>query len=93
MTTQADLFLGVPARFAHLVHADRTDYLLSILRDGRWHTAKELRVYGFSDRELRELVENSQGQILSFPGSPGYKLFELATIDEIDQNTSFEWAT
>ena len=29
------------------------EYLSSILRDGRWHTAKELKVYGFSDRELR----------------------------------------
>ena len=61
------------------------EYLLSILRDGRWDTAKELKVYGFSDRELRDLVENSDGQILSFPGSPGYKLFDHVTIDEIEQ--------
>jgi len=61
------------------------EYLLSILRDGRWHTAKELKVYGFSDRELRDLVENSDGQILSFPGAPGYKLFDHVTIDEIEQ--------
>jgi len=65
--------------------AGRYSYLLTILHDGRWHTAKELKVYGFGDRELRELVESSDGQILSFPGSPGYKSFDHATIDEIDQ--------
>lgn len=60
-------------------------YLLSILRDGRWLTAKDLKVYGFTDRDLRDLVENSEGEMLSFPGSPGYKPFEHATVDEINQ--------
>jgi hypothetical protein len=64
----------------------RLEYLLSILSDGRWHTAKELRAHGFRERELRDLVEHSEGQILSFPGSPGYKAFDHATIDEIDQS-------
>ena len=64
---------------------ERSNYLLSILRDGRWHTAKELKVHGFSDRELRELVEKSDGQIFSFPGSPGYKLFDFVTEDEFGQ--------
>jgi hypothetical protein len=59
--------------------------LLSILRHGRWRTAKELKVHGFTDRELRELVENSDGLIFSFPGSPGYKLFDFVTEDEFGQ--------
>jgi hypothetical protein len=61
-------------------------YLLSILRDAKWHTAKELKVYGFTDRELRELVENSDGKVFSFPGSPGYKLFDFVTEDEFLQS-------
>lgn len=61
-------------------------YLLLVLRDGRWHTAKDLKVYGFNERQLGELVEISEGQILSFPGSPGYKSFEHATVDEIEQS-------
>jgi hypothetical protein len=65
--------------------AQRLDYLLSILRDRLWHTARDLKVYGFTDRELRELVEHSDGRILSFPGSPGYKLFEAATLEEFQQ--------
>ena len=56
--------------------------LLSILGDRRWHTAKELKVHGFGDRELRDLVENADGRVLSYPGSPGYKLFEAATLEE-----------
>ena len=60
-------------------------YLISILRDARWHTAKELKTYGFDERQLRELVENSEGQIFSFPGSPGYKSFDYVTEDEFQQ--------
>jgi hypothetical protein len=69
---------------------ERSDYLLSILRDGRWHTARELKVYGFSDRELRELVENADGQVFSFPGSPGYKLFDSVTEEEFGQCASLK---
>ena len=65
---------------------EQLNNLLSVLRDGEWHTARDLKVYGFSDRELRDLVENSEGRILSFPGSPGYKSFDHATIDEIEQS-------
>jgi hypothetical protein len=64
--------------------------LLNILRDGRWHTARELKVHGFSDRELRELVENADGQVFSFPGSPGYKLFEAVTEYEFSQCASLK---
>ena len=61
---------------------DRLAGLLAILGDRRWHTARELKIHGFTDRELRLLVEHSDGRILSYPGSPGYKLFEAATLDE-----------
>jgi hypothetical protein len=69
---------------------DQLAYLLSILRDARWHTAKELRTYGFNDRELRELVESSDGQVFSFPGSPGYKLFDFVTEEEFVQCSSLK---
>lgn len=65
-------------------------YLESILRDARWHTAKELRTYGFADRQLRELVENSDGRVFSFPGSPGYKLFDFVTEEEFAQCASLK---
>jgi hypothetical protein len=66
------------------------EYLISILNDTRWHTARELKVYGFNDRELRALVEISDGQIFSFPGSPGYKLFDFVTEEEFVQCASLK---
>ncbi len=68
--------------------AARLGELLRTLRGRDWITAKELKVHGFSDRELRDLVEHSEGQILSFPGSPGYKLFDEATLEEIASSGS-----
>ena len=67
LLNQAELPLFRPVRpFTPLTFR----FLLSILSDGRWHTARELKVYGFSERELRLLVEDSEGLIFSFPGSP-----------------------
>lgn len=64
--------------------------LISILRDGQWHRSRELAVYGFNERELRMLVEDSDGQIFSFPGSPGYKLFDFVTEEEFQQCASLK---
>jgi len=72
------------------ITTDRIQQLIRILGDGGWHTARELKVHGFTDRELRELVENSEGQIFSFPGSPGYKLFDFVTEEEFSQCASLK---
>ena len=69
---------------------DRIDELASALNDGRWHTARELAAHGFSDRELRNLVEDSDGRVFSFPGSPGYKLFDFVTEEEFAQCASLK---
>lgn len=69
---------------------NRLSLLVGVLRDGLWHTARELKVHGFSDRELRLLVEDSDGQIFSFPGSPGYKLFDFVTEEEFGQCSSLK---
>lgn len=75
---------------AYRENPDRLAMLVGILRDNLWHTARELKTYGFNDRELRELVENSDGQIFSFPGSPGYKLFDFVTEEEFVQCSSLK---
>jgi hypothetical protein len=79
------LFARKPASGDHQLR-----YLLHVLSDGLWHTARELKVHGFTDRELRELVESSDGQIFSFPGSPGYKLFDFITEEEFGQCASLK---
>src|ERR1043165_7599440 len=83
------LFAGERPADSPTFLADR-NLLLRILGDAQWHTARELKVHGFTDRELRELVENSDGQIFSFPGSPGYKLFDFVTEDEFQQCSSLK---
>jgi len=64
--------------------------LQGVLLDGRWHTARELAVHGFTDRQLRELVEHSDGRVFAFPGSPGYKLFDFVTEEEFQQCASLK---
>jgi len=56
--------------------------MVCTFRDGQWHRSRELAVHGFNERELRSMVEDSDGQIFSFPGSPGYKLFDFVTEEE-----------
>lgn len=77
---QLDLCLEAKATARHPRHAE----LVAALADGEWRTAALLRAAGFGDRELREIVEaDEEGDFLSFPGSPGYKLFARATLEEI----------
>lgn len=64
--------------------SDRMIELVSVLSHGQWMTRRELERLGFNERELRSLVEETKPPlILSFPGSPGYKLLSLATVDEV----------
>lgn len=60
--------------------------LIEALSGRGWVTARQLRVQGFDDRLLRAIVEDdADGQILSYPGSPGYRLFDEATLPEIEK--------
>jgi hypothetical protein len=52
-------------------------------REG-WSTAREIAAEtGLSDRKIRELASRHGDEILSGPGSPGYKLLSAATLEEI----------
>jgi hypothetical protein len=87
MSTQLDLdFADRPASETE----DRLRKLIGVLQiSGRWETRRELERLGFSERELRELVEQDrEGRVFSYPGSPGYKLFDLVTDAEFDRCTS-----
>ena len=72
----------IPAQEPH----SRLAELIHVLQAcGTWITARKLKEAGFTERELREIVESdSDGYIFSFPGSPGYKLFTLVTDAEFD---------
>ncbi|MEO7933249.1 MAG: hypothetical protein ABIT76_08845 [Chthoniobacterales bacterium] len=60
--------------------------LLNRLRGHGWVTSRQLKEEGFSDRDLREIVENDfDFDIFSHPGSPGYKYFGEVTLEEFNK--------
>lgn len=83
MVEQLELPVRTPAPAADL--AERLGELISLLRGRGWMTRKRLEAEGFRERELRNLVQHdAAGDVLSYPGSPGYKLFGEATMEEIE---------
>ena len=51
---------------------------------GTWMTADELAIaLGMNDRKVRAIADAAMPQIVSFPGSPGYRLFQHCTVAEI----------
>jgi len=75
-----------PCRPASIDLMRRHAELVDLLRGRGWVTSAELSRLTFTDRELRAIVEHDErGQILSFPGSPGYKLTIDATLAELDR--------
>ena len=69
---------AVPSRLAEF---------LEILRARpRWFSSAELKVMGWTDRELRTIAEEDTfSDIFSYPGSPGYKAFEHVTEEEFQR--------
>lgn len=64
--------------------AERLPELIAALRGQGWQTRRQLELKGFAERELRAIVEHDDaGEIVSFPGSPGYILFDEATLPEL----------
>ena len=64
--------------------------LVDILREHKgWITRRELAVYfgggDKADRMIRAIAEVSAPVIVSFPGSPGYRLWDFCTIEEINR--------
>lgn len=82
---QGELFPGKFRLKKSILQAKKQ--VLYTLRGRGWMTARQLyEACDLTDRELRMVVENdTKGDILSYPGSPGYKLFSEATIEEINR--------
>jgi hypothetical protein len=64
------------------------ELLVAALRSmERWVTAGDLAVHlgaGYSDRKVRAIAAAAVPQIVSYPGSPGYKLWQFCSVAEID---------
>lgn len=54
------------------------------VRQDGWLTAAEIGAkLGISDRAVRKIASAACPAVVSFPGSPGYKLWALCTVEEI----------
>lgn len=71
------------AAAAEQAERDSAD-LAAVLRGKGWLTAEALGVaLGWSDRRVRKAASSSD-EVISYPGSPGYKLLEECTREEYD---------
>lgn len=77
--------LALPIRTpASSVSADDVEHLLGQFGEG-WRTAQDIAlVLTWTDRKVRAVASAAMPQIVSYPGSPGYRLFEHCTIEEIN---------
>jgi len=61
--------------------------VLAILSENTaWQTAAEIAEQlgsGFNDRKVRKVASSAAPRIVSFPGSPGYRLFDHCSVEEI----------
>jgi hypothetical protein len=86
---QAELALRTSPALAGRVTRDSVAELCGLLRGRGWVTAREIQRWRphWRDRFIRLLANESAGRIVSFPGSPGYRLAEdlpahdIATLD------------
>jgi hypothetical protein len=59
--------------------------LLQFLAGNGWLAGRQIQaVLGWQERYLRGVANASRGRVLSYPGSPGYKLTKEATKEEVD---------
>jgi len=62
----------------------KVEQLVNFLNGRGWLTAKQIAAHtGYNDRAIRSIA-SATPKILSYPGSPGYKLTRQATSEEID---------
>ncbi len=85
MSEQAELQLRLKA--ARAVHKDSVAELCELLRGRGWRTARDLRRLRpqWSERFVRLLAGAAGGAVISFPGSPGYRLTAELTAAEIPE--------
>ena len=90
-TPAAQLELPLPRRRAARAGLGPTPLedaasLVLFLRGRGWVSAAAIaQGMGWEDRRARAAAEAAEGRVLSFPGSPGYRLTREATANERDQ--------
>ncbi len=84
MNETAELAIALPEPE---VSAEEIAQLAAVLGEaGDWLTAREIAARlgeGWSDRAVRAVASAACPEVVSFPGSRGYKLWRLCTVEEI----------
>jgi len=76
MTAQLEM------RFARTAAKPATEELVAFLRGKGWLTARQIAdATKWDDRAIREMASASDA-VISYPGSPGYKLLSDCTAEE-----------
>ncbi|MCX6952590.1 MAG: hypothetical protein NTV51_10570 [Verrucomicrobia bacterium] len=87
-SAQLELDYSAPAPpAAPQVTPEQVEQLVAVLRDaGDWISAKDIAAKmgeDVDDRDVRAIASIARPVVVSFPGSPGYKLWGLCTVAEI----------
>lgn len=73
---------------APVATVEDVDQVINVLRQATgWMTAREIsEALGdtINDRKVRKVASAAAPQIVSYPGSPGYRLFSRCTVEEIN---------
>jgi hypothetical protein len=84
MTAQLDLDLATARRAPRVSAADVAWFVDQLRGKVDWVTTKNLGATTEAQkRRLRRIKEMARGKIVSFPGSPGYKLLDHCTLAEL----------
>lgn len=84
MSDTLELGLQLPGPAVPSAEVER---LVAVLREGGgWMTAEEIaaKMEKTTERRIRKVASAAAPAIVSFPGSPGYKLWANCTVEEIN---------
>jgi hypothetical protein len=66
------------------ISAEEQDWLVGVLAGKGWLRAKEIEdSTGVNERHIRAIARATRPFVVSYPGSPGYKLWRDCTPEEI----------
>ena len=94
---QAEIVFSTATSPAPVATLDQIEWLVALLKAGRtpknngWITAAQLVALSGGlkdDREIRAIARAATPGIFSYPGSPGYKLWQECTMAEISRGLS-----
>ncbi len=81
MTTQPELFKA-PKR----PRSEEVEQLCGLLQGNGWMPGSLIRhTLPWSERKVRAVANAANGRVMSFPGSPGYRLTVEASSEERDE--------